>query len=404
MRLSHQFSAHNMLVPSGHEHSRISALIDKGLVTDLNESGFPYMTPIGRRLLENVERTFSLYARLAGADFVTLPTAMKTETLEKGQELGEQFRSKIMHLTGSLDDHHVISSPETLFIELGRQDQIAHSQLPIRYAYLNNLHRQKTNGKGALFPQQIKIFGGVTIAKQDCADQEIGRIADVVTRSFAALGIPYHQEDDYNGFDHEYFYICTPSDEGENLALPGVDESERVKAYSMGMIYDYPMERDFRLRYRDERNKNAKPALISYGFSTPRILHCALHAHRDSLGFNLPATMRPFDVTIVPSQNDAVEIANELYESLRLQFLSASHGDPASIDRVCLDDRKKVKSDDRKAFAAYSGTPYCVEVHNNGFTVTSRDGTICEELSEVSEVLGFIDTATRENNLGFKVA
>ena len=114
--------------------------------------------------------------------------------------------------------------------------------------------------------------------------------------------------------------------------------------------------------------------------------------------------MRPFDVTIVPSQNDAVEIANELYESLRLQFLSASHGDPASIDRVCLDDRKKVKSDDRKAFAAYSGTPYCVEVHNNGFTVTSRDGTICEELSEVSEVLGFIDTATRENNLGFKVA
>lgn len=374
MLLRNQFAAHNLRVPTDHKGRRITDLADKGLLTALNEHGFPFTTALGHLLLDNVEHVLTLRAAQAGIDMVQLPTAMETETLERGQELGERFRAKIMHLTGSLADHHVISSPETLFVQLGQTDQIAHGQLPIRYSYLNNLHRQKTNGRGALFPQQIKIFGGVTVAKPELAGQEILLMDDVIQQSFTDMALPFHREDGYNGFDHEYFYICDPANEGENLALPGVSETTRVKAYSMGMIYNYPMMADYRLRYRSEENKNKAPAMISYGFCTPRILHCALHAHHDEAGFNLPASLRPFDVSIIPAHDRNIGKARELYQELRRQFLLNSGNNPRSISRVCLDDRLKISTAERQDFAAYLGTPVSLTIDNDGYKLMARNG------------------------------
>lgn len=390
MRLRNQFAAHAFRVPADHKLRRITDLIDRGLVTAMNEHGFPFTTALGDLLLANTEAVFTHNAALAEIDMVRLPTAMKTDTLERGQKLGDQFRSKIMHLTGSLADHHVVSSPETLFIQLGRLDQISHSQLPIRHSYLSNLHRQKTNGGGALHPQQIKIFGGMTVAKPEHVRQEIALLDDMVTKSFQELGVPAHREDDYKGFDHEYFYICDPANEGENLALPGISSTSRVKAYSMGMIYDYTMMPEYRLRFRNEHNNNKSPGTISYGFCTTRILHCALHAHHDDKGFNLKAPLRPFDVTIIPADESSITAAEEIYKRLRLHSVHGTGGNTAAMNRVCLDDRVKIAVIERQKFAEFISAPVNVVVGKDGYSIFKRDGQSMPEASTQDDAMTMI--------------
>ena len=373
MRLKNQFFSQSFRAPTNHRCKKITKLIDSHLITALSEKGFPFMLPLGNLVLKNIESVFSDESAFSNIDMVCLPTAMKTEILEKGQELGDTFRSKIMHLTNSLSDHHVISSPETLFIELGKKDQISYNQLPIRQSYFNNLHRQKSNTKGTIHPQQIKIFGGVTISEPEQSNDEIEIIRHVIETSFQKMNLPFHREDKYNGFEHEYFYICTPPNEGDNLRLPGVNIASCSKAYSLGMIYEYPMTNSFRLRFRGKNNKNKKPALISYGFSTHRILHCALHKFHDEIGFNLPETIRPFHVFIIPCGANNINEGEEIYDILRRSIIQTKNGSTSLMNRICLDARLTISVDERHRFASYIGTKLSIIVKNNTYKVLDRN-------------------------------
>ena len=202
------------------------------------------------------------------------------------------------------------------------------------------------------------------------------------------MGLPIHTEDSHNGFNHEYFYICNPANEGESLVLPGVSGTSRTKAYSIGMVYDYPMEREFRLRFRNDKNKNEEPALVTYGISPTRAVHCILHAHHDDRGFDLPATVRPFDAVIIPSNEEALENAQTLYSKIRADMLRATGGNINAMEHVALDDRIRTPIAERQKFAEYIGTPLTVVVGRNGYEMTARDG---QKLSSTPEQ----DTAAR---------
>ena len=160
MRIKQQFSSKRLETPLDHQNRKISELIYDGLITDMNEKGFYFFTPLGSIILDNIEKILIKQARRVEFDRVCLPSVMSTTLLEQGQTIGDQFSDKIMHLTGSLKDYHVISSPEMLFVKWGSKNQLSHNQLPIKHFYLDNLHRQKNNPKGTLFPQQIRIWGG----------------------------------------------------------------------------------------------------------------------------------------------------------------------------------------------------------------------------------------------------
>ncbi|RDX36567.1 hypothetical protein DZA51_03990 [Vibrio campbellii] len=323
MKFKNYLGSSNLSLINDFDKQKTKNIVDKGLISDLNSKGFPYFTPIGSVILTNIESIFSSFFSYGDYQSIRLPTAMKTSSLHKGQPLGEQFKSKIMHLTGSLDDHHIMSSPETLFIELGQKEQISHSQLPIKLSYIENLHRQKSNATGTLYPQQISIFGGVSIGNYEVLTKGFVEIDQLISSCLKIIGLPFHKEEKHNSFEAEFFYICDSSREGELMQLPGYSR-DKVSAYSLGMYYDYPMQDDFRIRFRNKYNRNQKPYLLSFGLSPSRILHCIFCEYSDDHGYALPSSVRPFELVIIPESKKDLEKAQSIYSKIRYKLLKMS--------------------------------------------------------------------------------
>ncbi len=393
MKIKKQVTAPNLFAHADHENHNVGHLIDHGLITDVCDTGFPLYTPIGSAILENIEAVLAQQAREAGFDHMRIPNAMRTETLEKGQAIGDQFRSKLMTLTGDLKDYHVMATPEMLFVQWAKQYQLSHNQLPIQLYYLDELHRQMHYTKGSLISRQIRIFGGFSAEK--AAEPGVVHpgsllIRDFVAASLSALSLPHHIEEQYKGNDFEFFYIC-PMDrktqEGENLVLPSISSAERVKAYSLGMVYNYPMDGGWKLRYRNENNHNRKPSLLTFGFCSHRILYCMMIDKHDDKGFNLPKNVRPFDAVIIPDVNTAIAPAEEIYRRLCERFNTAS---TVAGNRVALDERTKISVQQRSNFADYIGAAVKVVVGKDKYAAFDRQGNALCANSDAGTFLGML--------------
>lgn len=377
-------TADKLNVPSNHQSQTISTLIDHGLLADLCEGGFPLFTPIGTLMMGRIEGIFEQNMRRAGFEQIRLPNVMSTALLEKGQEVGDQFRSKLMMLTGKLSGSHVISTPETLLIEWTKQHQLTYGQIPIRLQYTDELHRQMPHTHGTLSTRQIRIIGGFSVeAKMSGGSVQPGAtlIRDTIQDSFNAISMPIHREDGTTGFDYEFFFL-TPSygrQEGQNLVLPGLNQTARTRGLSIGMVYNYPMGNNWKIRNRSRENTNDHPALITFGFCTQRMLYCTMMQYHDAAGFNLPAAVRPFDFYLIPEGPKALADARTVYDGLTngVNGLSVlSHGNSSRPVSVALDNRMNKTVHERRATAAYLGAPISVVFGNLGAEIAavSREG------------------------------
>lgn len=383
MRIQNQFGASSFVAPRGHEKKTISALTDHGLITDICEGGFPIFTPLGTKIIENIERIFHDNATAAGFDLMRIPNAMRTDTLEKGQPISDQFRQKIMNLTGNLKDYHIISTPETHFVKWSLTHQLSHHQLPVRMYYMDELHRQMPYTKGSLITRQIRICGGISVEQQDKNGGElsgIGSIRKIIIDSLTEIGLPIHQEKNFNGFSDEFFYLSSDRGgpvEGDNVALPSINATQRTRGFSVGMIYEYPMEKDFAIRFRNEKNKDERASLISFGVCSQRVLCCMMMEYHDAKGFNLPASIRPFDVYIVPAAKKDCPAAEELYSNLSKAFNKS-----ARPGRVAIDSRLNKTVNDRNASADYIGAAFKIVLNGDKVTVFNRAGGKVIEIQE----------------------
>lgn len=380
MKLRQQIANHTFDRPVDYSSRTVSQLIDHGLLLDLVHDGFPTYTPVGSILLEKVERAFVANARIVGFNSIRLPNAMRTDVLEKGQTIGKQFRTKLMHLTGVLEGHHVMCTPEMFLVEWARQYQLSKKQLPLNFYYVDELHRQMPRVKNSLISRQIRIFGGFVVEDRAAPQPGIDVVRRMVSKGFDEIGLPYHVEDDHDGFAHEFFYISpknTYAVEGENLPLPGISKTARTKGFSMGMVYDYPMEGEWRMRVRNAQGKSEKPCFLTYGFCTHRILYCSLINSRDDKGFNLPAALRPFNISVIPESGAVLAQAEEIYETLSARFAHAAWD--VTGNGVMLDDRLNRRVADRCDTADYIGVQAKVIVRRDKIVVLGRDeksGTI----------------------------
>jgi len=383
MKLDNQINQGCVDVPLGFEKMTVSKLIDHGLITDLCEGGFPLHTPIGSIILNNIESIFEHNALRDEFNKFGLPNAMKTSVLEKGQEIGDQFRSKLMELSGSLQDYHVMSTHEAKTMEWQKKYQASYKQLPIRNYYIDELHRHMPYTRGSLISRQIRIFGGISIEENGHASDGIEAIKNIVSDSLAKIGLPVHVEQNYKGFDYEFFHLTQPKDgviEGENIVLPGIDKDKRVKAFSVGMIYNYPMEGEWKMRYRSAFNKNANPELITFGFCTQRVLYCLMMSCRDEKGFNLPEAARPFNYYIIPCNENDLDDAEHLYKNLRSKFNGF-----ATPPKVALDNRFNRSIDQRCKSSDYIGAPVKLLVKDGAVMGISRDGTRTMEPTPIEQ-------------------
>lgn len=103
--------------PDNFQNLSTSRLMN-GLVYDFNDPYIPFFTPIGTRLFNNIENIFKQNAMRIDCNEVIIPQLMTTELLTQGQEIGELFGRKVMHLSGTMAEFHLLTSPEMMFINM----------------------------------------------------------------------------------------------------------------------------------------------------------------------------------------------------------------------------------------------------------------------------------------------
>ena len=347
----------------------------KDLVYDFNDPYIPFFTPIGTKLFNNIENIFRQNAATVDCDEVIIPQLMTTNLLARGQEIGELFGRKIMHLSGRMSDYHLITSPEMLFINTLNRNHIDAYSLPINYYYISNLFRDMPDPKNILRTKQLRVIAGISLDRtQNNRLQTEDKLLKVLHQTFTDCKIPFLSEYGSSGFTCEYFYMS--SKETENYIIPSIDPHKKTKALSFAMIYDYGKECPFDVMHTDPSTGTQKKTFItSYAISTQRLLYVIMDTFKDQKGFALPINIRPYDVAIVTNEQ-GLETAKKMAVNM------SSYGISAYIDNMFGKTHTK-----RLDNADYIGTGLKVVDRNNIFSTFDRKGTLLAKCSSPDQVM-----------------
>lgn len=378
MRLSKQFFAATF-PPQRHADKPTSELLTDGLIAHFASAGIPHYMPVGKAILCNIESALLRQADKIGFDVVEIPSIMGNDTIEDGQEVGEEFRSKFMALTDRMSGYHLLSTPEMLFVRLAQSTLLSHRQLPVRQVYMNDFFRQIHDARSILKGKQFRVFGGISLEKDAAGvTQGLEAFRTMTEMAFEAMGLPFHVERNRGYLDSEYFYLT--DGEGDNLVLDGINKTERVKALSLAMAYHYGAEKNLAIRYRTSTNDNGKLSLVTYGLGTQRLLYCIMDHYRDEKGFNLPDNLRPFDISLIPRSQGDQDAAERAYNHLK-----------ESGQKVCMDDRYRLRLTERGQAADYIGCSYNIVISADGLTIKNRDGHTVKRFQTMDEFIASTD-------------
>lgn len=331
--------------------------------------------PVGKAILDNIETILLKQADKSGFDAIEIPSIMSNEAVEDGQEIGEEFRSKFMVLTDRMSGNHLLSTPEMLFVKLAQSTLLSHRQLPIRQVYMNDFFRQIHDARSILKGRQFRVFGGVSLEKDEVdVAQGLAAFREMTEEALKTMGLPFHVERNRGYLDAEYFYLT--NEEGDNLVLNGINKTARVKALSLAMAYHYGVGKNLAMRYRTSTNDNRKISLVTYGLGTQRLLYCVMDHYRDEKGFNLPDNLRPFDISLIPRSQGDQDTAERAYNYLK-----------ESGQKVCLDDRYRLRLTEREQAADYIGCSHNIVISADGLTIKNRSGDIVKRFQTMDEFI-----------------
>ena len=361
VRLSHQLNVSAFTVPQGWEARQTTKLLGSGLLAAGAGPGLVAYTGLGTQMLDRLET--DCVAALAGRGFdqVQLPHVMSDEDLRRGDEVGEQFGRKFIHLSDPLGGYHLISSPETLVARLARGLELSYKGLPVRLCYRTSIFRNMTETRSFITCREFRVVGAMTFHSQDTRSQdiqdEVSEAAAAFAEVAAAWGVPTAQigKPDVN----ELGYLDAA--EGDMRVDVG---GRRRRALSLSVGYQYGRGGDFPATYRAADNHLSHPQVMTIALCTNRLLYSAFDATRDEHGFALTSASRPFDVAVLPRSQEDAGTAAELASRLTDRSL-----------RVALDDRAGRRLAARAAFASYLGTPLSLVVHRDLGVLAPR-GTV----------------------------
>jgi prolyl-tRNA synthetase len=362
MRLSKQLSFSNMKKPKDYSQRKTSSLLEDGIFMFFKDPGVPFYLPIGRRILRNVEDVFLEESSKLDISPIEIPAIMKDGILEEGEEISDTFDEGIVRLSNkNLGGYHLLTTPETMILDLARGSLHSHRQLPIRFVYNTDIVRGIRKPKGILKGRQFKTFMGNSLDRDvGSLGQSLQIFEELSDNIFRRLGVETYKRRGIGGIDVEHFYF---GEEGDNIRMPEVDPERRVKALSLAMAYHYNPEKMLKARFRNESNQNSRALYCTFGLGTQRAIYAMFDSHRDDRGFKLPSELAPYGFDIIPVSQWDSEEAEELY--------SLFGGE------VLLDDRRGVSFGERTSFSDYIGVPWKIIIGNGEYTLKDRDES-CE--------------------------
>jgi len=376
MILSKNFFSKRFEFPRGFDSIPTSALIEDGVFCHYMDRGVPFYMPIGKKIVDNLERIMTEESEKSDVPVIEIPAVFRNDVLEKGETLGDIFRSKVFYLSGEREGMHMFTTPEPFVLELAVHALESHNQLPQLNTYHTQVFRGLPRPKGVLKGIQFKTFMGHSIDEnQDSIKRSIERFESLTDNIFNRLGIKTSKVRKEKGVNLEYYYFC---DEGDNLEIPEISD-QRVSALSLAMVYQYCPDKQLWIKVRNKENRNSRVLYATYGLGTQRVFYSVLNSHRDNLGFNLPREVAPYVVSIIPQRESDIERSNIAYDAFKQNSIGA-----------LLDDRKKTDTPDKLRFSDYIGIRHKAIVSESSITLKSRDGDIKLKDVSMQEAIRFI--------------
>jgi prolyl-tRNA synthetase len=299
---------------------------------------------------------------------------MKDTILKEGAEVVSTFEKKIIKLENEeIKGYHLLTTPEPMIVDLATSGLSSYRQLPIRIAYNIEFVRGINRPKGILKGRQFTVFTANSLdADTTSVNKSIKLFERLSDNIFGRLHIPIHKRHNKGGVDIEHFYLC---DEGENLAIPEIDDTERTQALSLSMAYHYCSDKKLKAKYKSTNNKKEHIKYITFGLGTQRALYSVFNAHRDKLGFNLPSNIASHKASIIPYSQQDINFANNIYEQ-----------NPDMI----LDNRTEMSIGQRAQFSEYIGIPWKIMCKEDNIVIKNRDSTISTDCIGTENLEEFI--------------
>jgi len=382
MMLSKQLFTPDMKKPNNYTSKKTSSLLENGIFAYFRDPGVPFYLPIGRKILTKIQDVFLEEAENLGMSHIEIPTIMRDEILEEGKEINDTFNKRIIRLNNiSLEGYHLLTTPEPMMLDLASASLHTHTQLPIRLVYNVDVVRGIQKPKGMLKGRQFKVFMGNSLDKNKASLEESLILFEQVSDSiFKRLKIDTYKRRNIGEIAIEHFYF---GKEGDNLHMPEIDLNKRVRALSLSMAYHYNLEKETKVRFRNEQNKNSRILYGTYGLGTQRTFYALFDSHRDERGFNLPLELAPFQFSIIPVNSGDHKEVEKLYETTK--------------NNALLDDRKNVLFGEKAAFSDYVGIPWKIIYGNGSYTLKSRDESVNRVFNSREKLVGQIERIYHHN-------
>lgn len=354
MRLGNQLFQHTIGVPSNWEDLQTYSLMEKCGLVEFPYAGIPSFNPLGKILMDGVEGIIKTESGRAGFSEVYLPLVQRKDLLEATNR-AEIFADEFMSLSGANEGMILTPTNEEVYLDMARRGLTSYRQLPIRIFQIADKFRGVMKPKGVLRTKQFRMCDMMSLdANEDSLRESAALFEDVVDNVFATMGMaPFRVEKDRG----KYVDYLIPCLEGETIITPRGTNAEyaeersgdTVQSSSVAMYFIFEQFENVQPTFQASDGSRQSVLLGTYGFGIQRCVHAAIEVHRDELGIALPASLRPFDTSIIlldPESPEQASMGDEIYNGLMENGI-----------KPCLDNRNGRSLKQKAEYADFLGNP-----------------------------------------------
>lgn len=365
MRLSKQLFLEKYRLPKIINQNSTLSLLNNGPFYQMIEKGIPLFLPVGNTVISSIENLCIKEAGKFELNHMDMTQMVPTEILSLGEDFHQGFIDQFIFLKGKMDRYHLLSTPEPLLINFLKEGLNSYRQLPMQMIFIAKFFRQLNSVNSILKSREFRMLAGACL--YDCDKNSSSAIENfhlytMHIASFFNIKLDHMFRKEMSFM--EYFYIHPDGEEIFN----------ETSAMSIAMSYEYGKEKKLLAKYCGLNNRRMNARFVTYGLGLQRLFFAIFDSHRDDKGFNLPKSIRPFDISIIAQTDSDIADCIKFSKSLKI---------PA--ERILLDDRNKVTTDEKEKLSDFLGIPQKVIVHNKNFLVKHRNyETLLEEAFQTS--------------------
>ncbi|MEZ0095460.1 aminoacyl--tRNA ligase-related protein [Streptacidiphilus sp. EB129] len=361
MRLSR--IPHNELLgqPLPHQDSAEADLPQQLGLARFTDAGFPWFSPVGQRLVTNIQQVVRREMELLGYAEFRGPAVSRIDTVAPAGWL-EKYADELIGFAEPYEQYTLAAtSEEPLLSYLGRSGLGSHRQLPMRLFEFREILRFRDRPQGIYNSRQFQCCLFASLDANHAGYLRSARHAQETVRAVLdALGLRAELVSDESTGGFEFIFPYARGDRPRSRTIPYHRDAARETRPEdenpqggIAMGYGYQHVEKFDVRFRDEDNQVRVPVMGTYGIGIQRCVLALLEQHRTPDGIAFPAAVRPFDVLVTAQKKsaEAAEAAVRAYTDL------LRHG-----IRAVVDDRHGASFGGRMRFADAVGIPWRVVV------------------------------------------